>query len=205
MMTVAAGLRSSTPHTVVDSLSPLAAFSDRWNNLEYQACNTASRVAYMTPDEKNTIYILNLARQYPQLFLETVVLQYPTYSGEERLRKSDFYKSLVTFLRQRKPLPILSPDSALFQSAFCHAQSSGRSGYVGHNRQTRSCKSVEKFRGECCDYGSPDPLTIVMHLLIDEGVESLGHRLILFNPYSKIGVSIQPHKNYRWNAVLDLE
>jgi hypothetical protein len=43
-----------------------------------------------------------------------------------------------------------------------------------------------------------------MDLLIDEGVPSLGHRIILFKPHTQIGVSIQPHKKYRWNAVLDL-
>lgn len=171
----------------------------------YRTCNTAEQADYLTSKEKNTIYILNLARQYPQLFLQTVVLPFPDYSAEEKLRQSDYYKSLVATLRQKKPLPILYPDQSLFQSARCHAQTSGQSGYVGHSRQNRTCKDVKRFGGECCDYGSDDPLTIVMDLLIDEGIPDLGHRQILFSPYTKIAVSIQPHKKYRWNAVLDLE
>jgi len=34
-------------------------------------------------------------------------------------------------------------------------------------------------------------------------VPSLGHREILFTDFTKIGVSIQPHKKYGWNTVLD--
>jgi hypothetical protein len=42
-----------------------------------------------------------------------------------------------------------------------------------------------------------------MALLVDEGVANLGHRLICFTTYNKIGVSIAPHKEYGNNAVLD--
>jgi len=47
------------------------------------------------------------------------------------------------------------------------------------------------------------PLEIVLELMIDEDVPSLGHRLVMFTNYTKIGISIQPHKKYEWNTVLD--
>jgi uncharacterized protein YkwD len=205
IVTLVTSVRTEAPARIADTISPFSVFSTEWNKPMYRTCNTAEQADYLTSKEKNTIYILNLARQYPQLFLQTVVLPFPDYSAEEKLRQSDYYKSLVATLRQKKPLPILYPDQSLFQSARCHAQTSGQSGYVGHNRQNRTCKDVKRFGGECCDYGSDDPLTIVMDLLIDEGIPDLGHRQILFSPYTKIAVSIQPHKKYRWNAVLDLE
>jgi hypothetical protein len=46
-------------------------------------------------------------------------------------------------------------------------------------------------------------LEIVLQLLIDEDVPSLGHRRILLEKYQTIGVSIQPHSHYGFNAVLD--
>jgi uncharacterized protein YkwD len=103
-----------------------------------------------------------------------------------------------------KPAPLLLPDSVLWVSASCHAKSSGLAGYVGHQRQTPDCQSKKHFLGECCDYGNSQPLDIVMSLLIDEGVESLGHRKILMeNRYTKAAVAIMAHKKYRTNTVID--
>ncbi len=38
------------------------------------------------------------------------------------------------------PLSLLYPDSLCFESAKCHAVSSGQKAYVGHERQTNECK-----------------------------------------------------------------
>jgi hypothetical protein len=140
----------------------------------------------------------------PALFAKTVVLQYPDYAGEEELKQSSYYRSLLEFLKNKKTMPLLYAEKSLFESAKCHAETSGQAGYVGHNRRSAGCKSVETFMGECCQYGYQDPLMIVMNLLIDEDVPSLGHRIVLFKPHTQIGVSLQPHKKYRWNAVFDL-
>ena len=197
--------RSFSAPPINDTVSPLARFSAEWNQARFRNCHTAAESDYLNTNEKDVIYILNLARQHPRLFLTTVVEKYPEYIGDETLRQSNYYKSLLTFLKQKNPQPILFPDRALYESARCHAVTSGETSYTGHKRRTAACKKVESFLGECCDYGYNDPLSIVMDLLIDEGVPSLGHRLIMFSPYTKMGVSIQPHKKYRWNAVLDFE
>ena len=46
-------------------------------------------------------------------------------------------------------------------------------------------------------------LEIVIQLLIDQGVSSLGHRYICLGTYARVGVSIKPHKSYGTNCVLD--
>lgn len=196
--------RSTAPYSVRDMVSPLSGFSTEWDKPEYRVCNTAADVSYLSEKEKQLIYILNLARMNPPLFATSVVLQYPDYSGEETLKQSSYYRSLLEFLKNKKPMPLLDPEKSLFESAKCHAETSGRTGYVGHNRRSAACKSIQTFMGECCQYGYQDPLSIVMDLMIDEGIPSLGHRIILFKPHTQIGVSIQPHKSYRWNSVLDL-
>ena len=200
----ATAFRSQDRFVSGDTRSPLTIFSTEWDKPEYQVCNTAADVSYLSDKEKQIIYILNLARMNPTLFGKTVVVQFPEYSGEEELKQSSYYRSLLEFLKNKKPMPLLYPEKTLFESAKCHAESSGVSGYVGHNRRSTACKSVETFMGECCQYGYQDPLSIVMDLLIDEGVPSLGHRIILFKPHTQIGVSLQPHNKYRWNSVLDL-
>jgi uncharacterized protein YkwD len=98
---------------------------------------------------------------------------------------------------------MLYPDNACFISAKSHAYQSGITGYVGHERKTPGSKSKEHFNGECCEYGHSDPLDIVLSLLIDVGIPSLGHRVVCLGDYAKLGVSLQPHKRYSINTVLD--
>lgn len=157
----------------------------------------------MSANEKELVYILNLARLNPSLFASTVVKKYPEKSDKGYLVNSDYYKSLLDTMKKMKPLNLLQPDSLCYTSAFCHAVSSGHAAYTGHDRQTDDCKEKRNFNGECCDYGNEKPLDIVLSLLIDNWVPSLGHRWICLNSYKRIGVSIQPHKGYRHNAVLD--
>ena len=179
-------------------VSPLKEFSDEWNDPKYAVCNTAANANYMTSKEKEVIHILNLARMNPQLFCSTVV------KTEDYETDNEYYTSLVQTMENMKALDILQPDKQTFQSAQCQAITSGKIGYVGHNRQTNNCKRLAHFYGECCSYGETDALGIVMQLLIDEGVPGYGHREICFSDeYTSIGVSIQPHKQYGLNAVLD--
>jgi uncharacterized protein YkwD len=183
--------------------SPLTGYSSAWNDPKYLKCNTAAKAGYMSSNEQEIIYILNLARTNPSLFASTVVKKYPEKSGKGYLVNSDYYKSLLDTMKKMKPVNLLQPDSLCYTSAFCHAVSAGNAAYIGHDRQTDDCKEKRNFNGECCDYGNEKPLDIVMSLLIDNWVPSLGHRWICLNSYKRIGVSVQPHKGYRHNAVLD--
>jgi uncharacterized protein YkwD len=184
--------------------SPLAAYSPAWNNAMYKKANTAAKANYLSKQEKQIIYILNLARMNPPLFANTVVKQFPGKIGNRELTKHPDYISLIDTLKKLKPLPLLYPDSLCWLSAKCHATSSGETGYVGHNRVNDMCESVSHFSGECCHYGYADPFSIVISLLIDEDVPSLGHRkILLLKRFTKLGVSLAPHKEYGTNAVLD--
>jgi len=183
--------------------SPLAAFDKSWNNAGYASCNTAAEAAFMSNKEKELIYILNLARRYPAQFANTVVKQYPAYSHNAGMAQTDHYLSLLRTMRQLPQSTLLYPDEACYASAQCHAEAAGKKGYIGHNRMSSTCKNLKHFMGECCDYGHADPIDIVMALLVDEGVANLGHRLICFTTYNKIGVSLAPHKEYGSSAVLD--
>ncbi|WP_375561987.1 CAP domain-containing protein [Bernardetia sp. OM2101] len=175
-----------------------------WKNAKYNIAYTAQNTDYLTENEKLVYYYLNLARLNPPLFAETFLVKYKKWNSYEDLSLSDYYAgSLYKTLKNMQPVGILYPQRDLFESAKCHAISSGKKGYVGHTRLPNSgCQS--KFAGECCSYGQFDALEIVMQLLIDSGVPSLGHRKIcLSGSYKTLGVSVQPHKTYRFNSVLD--
>lgn len=148
---------------------------------------------YLNDTEREVMHILNLARMYPKWYLY-FFLRSPQTENERSLHQT--MSSMKTI-----PEPLI-PDSILFESARCHAQSSGKIGFIGHERKDKTC--TENYGGECCEYGSNTAADIVLSLLIDEGVPSLGHRFICLSPsFGKIGVSMQPHKTYGTNTVLD--
>ncbi|MEI7472038.1 MAG: CAP domain-containing protein [Chitinophagaceae bacterium] len=184
-------------------MSPLSTYSVEWNQAQYVACNTAKDIKYMTAKEKEVIYILNLIRSNPSLFAKTVLAAYPEKGNQPWLSALDNYKTLVDTLLVLPPLNLLKPDYRCYQSAYCHAQSCSKKGLMGHDRKTAECEKKTYFNGECIDYGFQDPLDILLHLMIDEGVPSLGHRLICISSYNGIGVSIQNHKSYTYSTVLD--
>jgi hypothetical protein len=116
-------------------LSPLHDYSTEWDQPKYQLCNTAKNVAYLSAEEKNIFWILNMARMNPALFDETVVKQFPQLGDQPWLINIDEYKSLLETMRKIKPMQVLYPDSLCWVSAGCHASSAGNTGYVGHVRQ----------------------------------------------------------------------
>lgn len=184
--------------------SPLAEYSTEWNDAKYLKCNTAANARYLTAEEKKVIYILNMARMNPPLFAKTVVNQYPEKGKWSVNRDSFYFTSLMDTLQKLKPQKLLSPDSLCFKSAFCHASTTGKNGSVTHDRTT-TCKQQEYFNGECCHYGYNTAIDILLSLLIDENVPSLGHRYVCLGDYNKLGVSIQPHTVYKNTAVLDFK
>jgi hypothetical protein len=187
--------------SVDSAINPLATYSVKWNDKKFKSCNSAMNIQYLTEEEKNVIWILNMIRYDPQLFLKTVLKNNEVISEWE----GSNFNSLIADINGLKPnTNVLMPDLSAYNSAKCHAIHSGITGYVGHERLTGDCN--KDFFGECCHYGSKDAFTIVMDLLVDEGVESLGHRILcLSSDFDKLGVSIQSHKSYRFNTVMDFK
>ncbi len=196
-----ASAQTSKDNTII--ISPLSDYSTAWNNPIYTKCNTAANAAYMSKTEKDVIYILNIVRSYPVQFANNVLRNYPEKSSMPWISNTTYYQSLMDTLLKLTPINLLLPDKACYVSAECHASNAGRTGFVGHERQTNECKKKLNYNAECCDYGSRSALDIVLSLLIDENVPSLGHRWACLGSYKTVGVSVQPHKTYRYNSVLD--
>jgi len=115
-------------------------------------------------------------------------------------KTSDNYKSLIKTLNAMAPVSALTFDKKAFESATCFAKEQGLTTEIGHDR--KNCKSY--FFGECCAYGSDTGREVIVQLLIDEGVESLGHRKIcLSSAYSAVGIAFNTHKTYGFCCVLD--
>jgi uncharacterized protein YkwD len=154
--------------------------------------------AFHSGNEKLILYYINYARTNPQGFLAKYVLP-NTYDSS-----NSYAHSLIITLRNMKPVDPLGADQRMFESALCHAIESGKSGYVGHQRNG-NCKVT--YNAECCAYASymnDKALRFVLQLLVDQGVPSLGHReIILSSRMHLVGIAIRPHKAYGENVVLD--
>lgn len=160
--------------------------------------NSARNTTWLSADEKKVYYYLNQARMNPKWFCNTYIVPRLKYDPD-----NVYLLTLIDYMMKMPALNALVPGRSAFESAHCHAETSGKTGYVGHERQKGGCKS--DFWGECCSYGVSDPLGIVIQLLVDENVESLGHRYICLGWYSEVGISIQPHKGWGVNTVLDFK
>lgn len=179
-----------------------------WDTTIIKLANSASTVKYMTADEKKVIFYINLCRMQPRLFSKTILKQYITENPDKET--NPYVVSLMKDLKGSKPKHPLQPDADLYKSAEKWATETGKSGATGHGNFNKRFNSFLKKNnvtvGENCDYGHSDPLAIVLDLLIDEGVEDLGHRKnILAASFNTVGVSIKPHKGFTWDCVMDFE
>jgi uncharacterized protein YkwD len=176
---------------------------NQWNKEILEKANTAADAPYLNQEEKDIILYTNLVRMDGAFFAEMYLQE---FLDKNKLKNSKFVISLKKELKKSPKMAPLQPKQDLSDVAKGHALTSGKNGSVGHqNFQNRIKPVVSRYKsvGENCQYGYPDGLSIVLDLLIDEGVESLGHRKSILNSsFENIGVSIEAHKKYRVNSVM---
>ena len=209
---------------IISTVTVNAQSATGWTKEELRMANTAGNADYLTGEEKDMIIYMNLARMdgerffntFLQDFIEVHNEQMKQYSNYEKVkidRNDRYYKSLKNDLKNVKLLPVFWPDEALSQVAKQHARDLGRNNFAKHNSSDgrtpvqRIGKIYPKrSSGENLAFGFSSGLGNVCLLLIDKGVPDLGHRKLILNTslqLNTVGVSIQPHKTYRYCAVID--
>ena len=174
-----------------------------------QKYDTAHAESYLTAEEKNLIYYTNFMRQNPKIFLEKYV---QTYLDSTKSKANLYINSLILELKKNKELKLLNPKYDLYKVARLHALDMGQSGKMGHNSSTGkkyfqrvdSLTNKYSFLKENCQYGYNKGIDILIDLLIDEGITDYGHRKALLDPKIEfIGVSIEKHKTYKYNCIME--
>jgi len=159
--------------------------------------------------EEEVLKLLNTVRANPKAFITSHV---NTYLKARDLNNNRYAKSLVADLKKCQKMDELKSSKILSAVAQMHALDMGKTGLVGHTSsdgtpfsdRLRKKAKAGGMIGENCDYGNEEPLDIVMALLIDDGIKSLGHRRNILEPhYRWIGIAIEKHKTYRVNCVMD--
>ena len=174
-----------------------------WSSQELAKANTAQGTS-LSQQEKLVFLYCNLARLDGAKFMRTYAAKYLTGS-------SPYVASLKRDLQQSKNRPMLYPEKNLCFTAALHADDMGKHGMTGHNSSdgTACFSRIGKYykcgnAAENCSYGYSDALDIVMQLLLDDGLPSVGHRVNILNAtYNAMGTSIKPHEGYRYNCVQD--
>ena len=178
---------------------------EKWDQQVIDRANTAKEFSSFTDEEKKVVFFMNLARLDGPLFSETIL---DAYVEENFLDDNSYLKSLRRDLQKIKDLPLLIPEEDLTRIAQGHAEESGRTGHTGHKDFE---KRFDPYIGkpyssvaENCSYGFSDAVGIVIQLLVDDGVKSLGHRENTLNEeFNSVGIAIREHKTYNYNCVID--
>ena len=174
----------------------------------YERANTAKNADYLSKEEKEVVLYMNLARLDGKWFIKNIIEKNKEFVNQNSKR---YVNSLIKDLKSTPELKALNPSKNLTRAARYHAKDMGKTGKTGHRSSdgTETFKRIKRFAkggymAENCQYGYYEPLKIVLDLLIDDGIHSLGHRKNILNKnYTYVGVAIEPHKKYGVNCVQD--
>jgi uncharacterized protein YkwD len=172
---------------------------------------------YLGEVERAVLAELNLARRQPAKYAEFVRQYASTHHEGKNFRLSSgailvtreglpAVNEAVRYLERAKPLGTLAPSEGLSLAARDHLADIGPKGRLGHvgsdgsdvaERASRHGRWLIKV-GENISFGCGDARSIVMQLIIDDGVRDRGHRRNIFTPeFAAAGVAFGPHKGYR--------
>ncbi|MFT7612766.1 MAG: hypothetical protein ACI9J3_001730 [Parvicellaceae bacterium] len=181
---------------------------EQWDEQQLKWSNNGSDKSYHSEFDKEIIFLTNLVRVNPKQFLKDILLPYYI---ENDIKINSYSGSLKIDLGKAESVLPLFTSKALSGCAMYMAEAMGKGGATGHVTPSGESLSdrAKKYKlptylGENCSYAKETPLGVLMQLLIDDGVSSLGHRLnILRKGYANIGVATADHTTYGTNTVMD--
>jgi uncharacterized protein YkwD len=176
----------------------------------------------MDRNERAVLQELNLARTSPAeyaRFLEEHKRDFKGYYvaviGGRRIRTAEGLQAVdeaIAFLKTVSPVPALSASRPLTLAARDHAKDIGPKGLTGHagtdgSRPTdrlRRYGTLGKMAAESISYGPLDARTLVIRLLVDDGVAGREHRKEIFTPDFRVaGIAVGPHKTDEYVCVIE--
>lgn len=211
-----------TSFLVAAPLPPVPA--ERWTREELNLANTARDVDYLSKEEKDIIFYMNLIRMDGEKFFNTYFQDFVKSHNERMKRYSNYkdlkvntydryYRGLAQDLKNVKNLGLFYPDETLTYVALQHGKDMNRKNLAGHRSsdgtgtQDRiSTYYPNRAMAENLAFGFAKGLDNVCMLLLDKGVPDLGHRKNILNSklgLNIVGVSIQPHPSYKYSATID--
>lgn len=148
---------------------------------------------------------VNLMRSNPKDYAEKYIK--PRINS----RSSSYWTSCVNDMSKCGQLSELSYAEGLYRISKDHSSTQGKTGQTGHTRTNGQdwTDCIDNYGtysniGENISYGMSTPREILIQLLVDDGVSSLGHRKnLLSTEYTSIGVSFDDHQIYACMCVMN--
>ncbi len=178
---------------------------------------------FLSPLENSVVREINMARTSPKEYASLLEQRKKYYDkktlhlpGEIPLVTKEGVGAVVEAIRllhSMKSIHPLIPSKGMSLGAKDHAIDQGSSGSAQHQGSDGSQPwdrvnrygAWEKSIGENIFYGNGNARSIVMFLIIDDGVPGRGHRRNIFNPdFRVIGVACGHHVTYRTVCVMTL-
>lgn len=171
--------------------------------------------SYLSKLENEVLQELNLARTNPATFARLLEDYRAQFNGKivKRPGKYDLettegtaaVNEAIKYLRKQSALDSLRPSRGMSSAAKDHARDTGPKNMLGHVGSKRSTLETRLNRhgkwgigiAENISYGMPDGRSVLIQLIVDDGVPSRGHRTNIFEAkYTRVGIGCGPHKKY---------
>ncbi len=172
--------------TLHASKTPLSEYSSQWDFEYFNKANTISLSSYLSPSEKDFVYILNLARVSPILFMQSVLIPYFNKHGYSELA----YES-VNSLKYAGNLPMILPSNYYKKQVKTILESSNINKYCGEGNSNRLILQNESSAYIFSKSGNA--IDIIIQLLTNEGNSGVIFRKYFSGNYTDAGILISPH------------
>lgn len=185
----------------------------------------AQSVDYLTKIEHEIVLEHNLARTDPAAYAKHLEEWLPYFEGDllkrpgrialQTLEGQRAVEEAIDFLRAAEPVGTMSPSPGMSRAARDHVIDLGPGGETSHTGEDGSkpqerVNRYGRWRTSVAEnmafgqYRESEARTVVMQLLIDDGVPNRGHRTNIFNAvFTVVGVSCGPHVTYEVMCVVD--
>ncbi len=221
-----AALLLATLATLSCSTTPTARASETLSTMSAPSSRTTTAPQALTPSalEADVLRELNLLRRNPKAYGAILRTWSGRYNGKilhapsqtRAIQTIEGEAALVEAIAIVESAPALQTMGwldALSLAANDHVRAQGATRTIGHKGEdgTNSLQRISRHgrsRGrsaEVIDYGWRDARSIVIDLLVDDGIADRGHRRALLDPlYAVAGVSCGSHARYGVMCVVEM-